>query len=162
MIELQLTHLLVHLYFIVGNNPTEENKDLTHFDLSVVVLATDNFALCNKIGAGGFGDVYKVSFSLNAFSSGHCRGLIHIVKTQGVLRDEQPVAIHKISFQSGESISEFRTEVKLIAKFQHRNLVKLLGCCTKAGETLLVYEYGPKKSLDLFIFGTIIKLRPAK
>ena len=43
------------------------NSDLSFFDLSVIVAATDNFSVANKLGEGGFGSVYKVLLSLKDF-----------------------------------------------------------------------------------------------
>ncbi|KAK7264465.1 hypothetical protein RJT34_32074 [Clitoria ternatea] len=107
----------------------KEDFDLPTFDLSVLANATENFSSNNKLGQGGFGPVYK-----------------------GTLVNGEELAVKKLSKKSGQGFEEFKNEVALIAKLQHRNLVKLLGCCIEGEDKMLIYEYMPNKSLDYFIF----------
>uniref|UniRef100_A0A2N9HW38 non-specific serine/threonine protein kinase n=1 Tax=Fagus sylvatica TaxID=28930 RepID=A0A2N9HW38_FAGSY len=84
----------------------EEDMELPLFDLSTIARATDDFSLNNKLGEGGFGPVYK-----------------------GTLLQGKDIAVKRLSKTSGQGLNEFKNEVNLIAKLQHRNLVKLLGSC---------------------------------
>ncbi|KAL2496271.1 G-type lectin S-receptor-like serine/threonine-protein kinase [Forsythia ovata] len=108
----------------------KESIDLPLLDLNTITKATDNFSINNKLGEGGFGPVYK-----------------------GLLEDGQEIAVKRLSRDSFQGLDEFTNEVICIAKLQHRNLVKLLGCCIKGEEKMLIYEYMPNRSLDLILFG---------
>ncbi|KAK4576431.1 hypothetical protein RGQ29_027121 [Quercus rubra] len=99
------------------------------FSFASVSAATDNFSDANKLGEGGFGPVYK-----------------------GILLKGDLVAVKRLSRRSGQGWEELKNEAMLIAKLQHNNLVRLLGCCIERDEKILVYEYMPNKSLDFFIF----------
>ncbi|KAL0764008.1 hypothetical protein Bca101_080159 [Brassica carinata] len=94
--------------------------------------ATSQFSVENKLGEGGFGAVYK-----------------------GVLSDGQEIAVKRLSQNVQQGEIEFKNEFLLVAKLQHRNLVKLLGYSIDGTERLLVYEYLPHTSLDKFIFDPI-------
>ncbi|XP_050134940.1 G-type lectin S-receptor-like serine/threonine-protein kinase At4g03230 isoform X1 [Malus sylvestris] len=106
-----------------------EGFDVPFFDLESILVATDYFSNANKLGQGGFGPVYK-----------------------GKLPGGQEIAVKRLSSCSGQGLEEFKNEVLLIAKLQHRNLVQLLGYCVEGEEKMLVYEYMANKSLDSFIF----------
>nr|XP_017226112.1 PREDICTED: putative receptor-like protein kinase At4g00960 [Daucus carota subsp. sativus] len=100
------------------------------YEFNTVEVATNHFSDSNKIGEGGFGAVYK-----------------------GTLQNGQEIAVKRLSLGSNQGQQEFKNEVILVAKLQHRNLVRLLGFCFKGNERLLIYEFVPNASLDHFIFG---------
>ncbi|CAB4304777.1 unnamed protein product [Prunus armeniaca] len=108
-----------------GKNDTE----LPIFGLKSILNATNNFSEANKLGEGGFGPVYK-----------------------GILPENQEVAIKRLSKKSGQGREEFINELNLMAKLQHTNLVRLLGCCIEEEELILIYEFMPNRSLDKLLF----------
>ncbi|GKC33334.1 G-type lectin S-receptor-like serine/threonine-protein kinase, partial [Tanacetum coccineum] len=106
-----------------------KGNGLLLFSFASIMAATDDFSLENKLGQGGFGPVYK-----------------------GKLSDGREIAIKRLSSTSGQGLVEFKNELILIAKLQHTNLVRVLGCCIHREEKMLIYEYMPNKSLDFFLF----------
>ena len=72
---------------------------------------------------------------------------------QGTLNDGRAVAVKQLSVASRQGKSQFITEIATITSVQHRNLVKLYGCCIEGDKRLLVYEYLENKSLDQALFG---------
>ncbi|KAF9588059.1 hypothetical protein IFM89_007300 [Coptis chinensis] len=105
------------------------SEDSLQFDLNMIRTATNDFSDANKLGEGGFGAVYK-----------------------GELLDGQEIAVKRLSKNSGQGSLEFKNEVVLLHKLQHRNLVRLLGFCLAGEEKVLIYEYVPNRSLDKYIF----------
>ncbi|XP_060214663.1 G-type lectin S-receptor-like serine/threonine-protein kinase At4g27290 isoform X1 [Lycium barbarum] len=105
------------------------NIDVPFFSLESILVATDDFSEQNKLGQGGFGPVYK-----------------------GIFPGGREIAVKRLSSHSGQGLNEFKNEVILIARLQHRNLVRLLGYCFQSSEKILLYEYMANKSLDMFIF----------
>ncbi|KAG6515125.1 hypothetical protein ZIOFF_025510 [Zingiber officinale] len=128
--------LLFHAWKLRRNRVSKNLKledfitgDVSLIDLHIIQLATSNFSNENKLGEGGFGPVYK-----------------------GVLHDGKEIAVKRLSQKSKQGPTEFKNEVKLIAKLQHKNLVRMLGCSVEGEEKLLIYEYLPNRSLDAFLF----------
>lgn len=75
---------------------------------------------------------------------------------QGTLHDNRVVAVKQLSVASKQGKNQFITEIATISAVQHRNLVKLYGCCIDGEKRLLVYEYLENKSLDKVLFGMIL------
>ncbi|XP_068312705.1 cysteine-rich receptor-like protein kinase 29 isoform X2 [Pyrus communis] len=108
------------------------DTEALQFDLASIRTATNNFSEANKLGRGGFGTVYR-----------------------GRLLNQEDIAVKRLSRDSAQGDVEFKNEVTLVAKLQHRNLVRLLGFCLEGNERLLIYEFVPNASLDHFIFDPI-------
>ncbi|EOA17874.1 hypothetical protein CARUB_v10006283mg [Capsella rubella] len=109
-------------------NRTDE-LELPLMEIEAIIIATNNFSHSNKIGEGGFGVVYK-----------------------GNLLDGQEIAVKRLSKTSIQGTNEFMNEVRLIARLQHIDLVRLLGCCIDTDEKILIYEYLENLSLDSYLF----------
>ncbi|XP_077211529.1 putative L-type lectin-domain containing receptor kinase S.5 [Tasmannia lanceolata] len=93
--------------------------------------ATNNFDEKNKLGQGGFGVVYK-----------------------GVLaKENMEVAVKKFSRGNIKGKDDFLSELTIINRLRHKNLVRLVGWCHKNEMLLLVYDYMPNCSLDNHLFG---------
>ncbi|KAG9153837.1 hypothetical protein Leryth_005945 [Lithospermum erythrorhizon] len=139
-----LASILVFAFVVhwnVKRNKTTKNKyeddhelELPLFSSETIAAATNNFSQANILGQGGFGPVYK-----------------------GKLSGGQEIAVKRLSKTSRQGVVEFKTEVNLIAKLQHRNLVRLLGSCIQGEERMLIYEFMQNKSLDRFLYDASTK-----
>ncbi|KAF3541949.1 hypothetical protein F2Q69_00021757 [Brassica cretica] len=106
-----------------------DGQFMLRFNLNMIMTATDDFSSENKLGQGGFGTVHK-----------------------GILPNGQEIAVKRLTKGSGQGDTEFKNEVSLLTRLQHRNLVKLLGFCSEGDEEILIYELVHNSSLDHFIF----------
>ncbi|CAH1433960.1 unnamed protein product [Lactuca virosa] len=103
-----------------------------NFKYSTIEKATTNWDESKKLGQGGFGTVYK-----------------------GVLSDGREIAVKRLYVNNKLRAADFYNEVNIISSVEHKNLVRLLGCSCSGPESILIYEYVPNMSLDLFIFDAI-------
>ncbi|XP_038894834.1 putative receptor-like protein kinase At4g00960 [Benincasa hispida] len=126
--------LLIIIILRARNSPKNgsPNVESLQFDFDTIRVATDGFSDENQLGRGGFGAVYK-----------------------GRLPDGQNIAVKRLFQGSNERDDEFKNEIVLVAKLQHRNLVQLLGFCFNRNEKLLIYEFVENSSLEKFLFNPI-------
>ncbi|XP_062007002.1 cysteine-rich receptor-like protein kinase 10 [Rosa rugosa] len=117
-----------------GAEDADESRsaESLQFDFGTIRVVTDDFSEPYKLGQGGFGSVYR-----------------------GKLPNGEEIAVKRLSMESGQGELEFKNEALLLARLQHRNLVRLHGFCLEGNERLLVYEYLPNASLDNIIFDPI-------
>ncbi|XP_020102152.1 probable LRR receptor-like serine/threonine-protein kinase At1g06840 isoform X3 [Ananas comosus] len=94
------------------------------FTFEEMALATDNFNSSTQVGQGGYGNVYK-----------------------GILADGTVVAVKRAHEESLQGSKEFCTEIELLSRLHHRNLVSLIGYCDEQDEQMLVYEFMPNGTL---------------
>ncbi|XP_056171961.1 cysteine-rich receptor-like protein kinase 14 [Syzygium oleosum] len=102
------------------------------FKISEIRAATNFFSEGNKLGEGGFGKVYR-----------------------GKLENGQDIAVKRLKGCSNQGLQQFKNEVTLLVRLQHKNLIKLLGYCLEEGERLLILEFAPNSSLEGFISDSI-------
>jgi serine/threonine protein kinase len=133
-----LISLILFIIFVPTDSVSSDDIqsiDSLILDLPTIRVATDDFADTKMIGQGGFGMVYK-----------------------GVLPDGQEIAVKRLCQSSRQGIGELKSELILVAKLYHKNLVRLIGVCLEQQEKILVYEYMPNGSLDIVLFGTVFSL----
>uniref|UniRef100_A0A0D3DFL6 non-specific serine/threonine protein kinase n=1 Tax=Brassica oleracea var. oleracea TaxID=109376 RepID=A0A0D3DFL6_BRAOL len=114
------------------NDNTDTDISTTNslqYEFEAIEAATNKFSVSNKLGEGGYGEVYK-----------------------GKLPNGTEVAVKRLSEMSGQDTRKFRNEVVLVSKLQHKNLVRLFGFCLQGDEKILIYEFVPNKSLDYYLF----------
>ncbi|KAF7048769.1 hypothetical protein CFC21_057462 [Triticum aestivum] len=101
---------------------------MNYISLQVLRTATSNFSVNNKLGEGGYREVFK-----------------------GELQDEKEIVVERLSANSAQGFNELKNDLVLTNKLKHKNLVQLLCVCLQ--EKLLVYEYMPNGSLDTTLIG---------
>lgn len=114
--------------FMLVERPQMTSSNVIEISFEAIKVATGDFDEENKLGEGGFGSVYK----------GRLNG--------------QDIAVKRLSTEHGQGDVEFSNEVSILGNLQHDNLVKLLHFSVEGNERVLVYEFVPNASLNLFIF----------
>ncbi|KAF7044755.1 hypothetical protein CFC21_053944 [Triticum aestivum] len=116
---------------IKANKENQDNAGdgMNYISLEALRAATSNFSINNKLGEGGFGEVFK-----------------------GELQDGTKIAVKRLLKDSAQGLDELKNELMLANRLKHKNLVQLLGVCLR--EKLMVYEYMPNGSLHTSLFSS--------
>ncbi|KAM0009326.1 putative protein kinase RLK-Pelle-RLCK-X family [Helianthus debilis subsp. tardiflorus] len=129
----QLRGLPLSSFITRTNSAFKQNSQkqlVSVMDYSLLKAATNNFHESEILGSGGFGCVYK-----------------------GRLDDNLFVAVKKLDNESRDALKEFQTEVDILSKVQHPNIITLLGYCVDDETKILVYELMQNGSLDTQLHG---------
>lgn len=130
---------IVHLFFFLPASWAPSGKDsggapqlkgARWFSYDELKKGTNHFSESNEIGSGGYGKVYR-----------------------GMLSGGQVVAIKRAQQGSTQGGLEFKTEIELLSRVHHKNLVGLVGFCFEQGEQMLIYEFMPNGTLRQSLSG---------
>ncbi|KAK3142060.1 hypothetical protein QOZ80_4BG0341680 [Eleusine coracana subsp. coracana] len=109
---------------------SERGISFTLFTEAELIHATNNYDKSRIIGKGGYGTVYK-----------------------GIIKNKMHVAIKRCTLISERQKKEFGQEMLILSQINHKNIVKLVGCCLEVEVPMLVYEFIPNGTLYELIHG---------
>jgi len=115
-IKVYINNFILNMLRYLGTESKASLKieGVKDFSYAEMAMATNNFNSSSQVGQGGYGKVYK-----------------------GILADGRTVAIKRTEEGSLQGEKEFLTEIELLSRLHHRNLVSLLGYCDEQGEQVL-------------------------
>lgn len=118
--EAEVSLTKAHKDLLISNT----GKLAKFFTSKEIAKATNDFSKDKLLGSGGFGEVFK-----------------------GILDDGTRIAVKRAKLGNAKGVDQIINEVRILCQVNHRNLVKLLGCCVELQQPLLIYEYIPNGNL---------------
>lgn len=135
-------------------------KGARWFSYDELKKCTNNFSESNELGSGGYGKVHLDASVLSGRMRPRTASFLILLLLglpqvyRGVLPDGHILAIKRAQQGSIQGAVEFKTEIELLSRVHHKNLVGLIGFCFEQGEQMLVYEYMPNGTLRDSLTGT--------